>query len=406
MLKKVPVTALRPDMFVHELCGSWMDHPFWRSSFRLHSPNDIARLKRSAVREVWIDTAKGPDVPESAAESVTAAGPQDDRQDLIDVAVADPAPPAASPMDVELRRAARICSEGKDAMVAMFTEARMGGAVDLAGAEPLVENIAASVARNPHALVSLARLRSADDYTYMHSVAVCALMVSLGRRLGLDEAALRGVAFAGLLHDLGKAAIPLEVLNKAGTLSDEEFDLVKSHPALGHRMLAEAGGTDEITLDVCLHHHEKLSGRGYPEGLDEARISQFARMGAICDIYDAVTSDRPYKAGWEPSSALMKMHAWCGDHLDRQLFHHFVKCVGIYPVGSLVRLTSDKLAVVTEQHSEALLTPVVKEVYCTRRQCRLPPLARDLAAAGTAERIVDWEDPAKWDLGPLAELWT
>lgn len=405
MLKKIPVSALRQDMFVHELCGSWMDHPFWRSAFVLKDRKDIARLRESAVQEVWIDTSRGLDVEEQANVIADRETTEADHQAFVEAAMTETVEPGEVSMEVEVRRAAKVCAKAREAVVSMFGEARMGGVVDVGSAEPLVEEISNSVLRNPHALVNLARLRSADDYTYMHSVAVCAMMVSLGQRLGLSGDALHSAGMAGLLHDLGKAAIPLEVLNKPGPLTDAEFDLMKSHPAAGHAMLEEAGGADAVALDVCLHHHEKMSGRGYPEGLTGEAISLLARMGAVCDVYDAITSDRPYKAGWEPSNALMKMHEWSGDHFDKRVYQNFVKCVGIYPVGSLVRLDSGRLGVVTEQRTEALLKPVLKLVYCTKQKARLMPKTLDLAGAGCQDRIVDWEDPATWGLKHLEELW-
>ena len=197
----------------------------------------------------------------------------------------------------------------------MFAEARMGKAVDAEQCLPLVNDISESVFRNPGALVSLARLKTQDDYTYMHSVAVCALMVALGRELGHDEAQCREAGMAGLLHDLGKAAMPLDVLNKPGKLTDDEFRIMRSHPARGHDMLAEGRGVGEGVLDVCLRHHEKMDGSGYPGKLAGDQISLLARMGAVCDVYDAITSNRPYKQGWDPAESIARMATWAG-HFD------------------------------------------------------------------------------------------
>ena len=158
--------------------------------------------------------------------------------------------------------------------------------------------------RNAGALLGLVRLKSHDDYTFMHSVAVCTLMVVLSRRMGLTEAQVCEAGLAGLLHDVGKARIPLAVLNKPGALSADEYRLVQGHPRLGHDMLAEAGVPTAAVLDVCLHHHERPDGQGYPEGLCGADFSLQARMGAVCDVYDAITSNRPYKSGWGPADSI------------------------------------------------------------------------------------------------------
>jgi putative nucleotidyltransferase with HDIG domain len=306
----------------------------------------------------------------------------------------------------EMARATKIVRQSKQAVMSMFEEARMGNAVDVGGAKLLVEEISDSVSRNPGALISLARLKTADDYTYMHSVAVCAMMVALAKQLGLDEAQVRSAGLAGLLHDLGKAVMPIEVLNKPGKLTEEEFSIIKSHPVEGHKMLLGGVDVDPIVLDVCLYHHEKTDGTGYPEGLKGPEISLFAKMGAVCDVYDAITSNRPYKAGWDPAESLRKMAEWAAGHFDPQVFQAFVKSMGIYPVGSLVQLTSGRIGVVVEQTSKSLTTPSVKVFFSTKSNLRILPQIIDLSRPENKEKIVSREDPAKWRFPDLHELWS
>lgn len=401
MRKKISVSQLQPGMFVDELCGSWMDHPFWNTRFLVEDPADIARLVSSPVREIWIDTARGLDVRDGRSAAEVASHNEAVLRDLAD----QEAPPAHETMASEIARAARICGRARTAVVSMFREARMGHAIATAQLAPLVEEISASVLRNPGALVSLARLKTKDDYTYLHSVAVCGLMIALARQLGLPEGEIREIGLAGLLHDLGKAAIPDGVLNKPGKLTDEEFQVIKDHPAAGHRMLREADAVGTIPLDVCLHHHEKIDGSGYPAQLSGDMISLYAKMGAVCDVYDAITSNRVYKPGWSPAEALRKMTEWSEGHFDRLVFQAFVKCVGIYPVGSLVRLESGLLAVVTDTHAQQLMAPTVKIFYCTRRRERLHPRVLDLAAPTARDRILNWEAPSRWPFPDLEELW-
>jgi HD-GYP domain-containing protein (c-di-GMP phosphodiesterase class II) len=236
----------------------------------------------------------------------------------------------------------------------------------------------------------------------MHSVAVCALMVSLGRELGLNDGQCREAGLAGLLHDLGKAAMPLKVLNKPGALTDEEFAIMKSHPVRGHEMLLEGNSVSAGALDVCLHHHERMDGTGYPHRLPGEKISQLARMGAVCDVYDAITSDRPYKSGWDPAESIAKMASWKG-HFDPPIFQAFVKSLGIYPVGSMVKLQSGKLAIVVEQNPTMLVKPVVKVFYSTKSNMPINPVALDLSRS--ADKIVGRENPANWGFKHLDELW-
>ena len=406
MLRKISLDQLVPGMFIQELCGSWMEHPFWKTQFILSDPKDLQRLRDSSIRELWIDTSKGRDV-ERPELAVSESSSEAEVESTLAKAAEESRQVSPSSTREELSRAAAICSKSQQAVSAMFGEARMGKAIDTVVARKVVEEISDSVTRNSGALISLARLKTADEYTYMHSVAVCALMVALARQLGLDEEATRTAGTAGLMHDLGKAMIPMDVLNKPGRLTEEEFALVRRHPEEGHRLLLQAGSAiDEKTLDVCLHHHEKTDGSGYPHALKDDQIDLFAKMGAVCDVYDAITSNRPYKAGWDPSESIRKMAEWTDGHFDKRIFHAFVKSLGIYPTGSLVRLESGKLGVVIEQSRESLLKPIVKVFYSTKAKARIAPKVVDLSLPHCQDGVAEREDPAQWNFPDLDELWS
>ncbi|GAP38525.1 HD-GYP domain-containing protein [Piscinibacter sakaiensis] len=433
MLKKVPVEQMRLGMHLHGLCGAWLDHPFWKTQFLLQDPTDLAKLRDSGVRECWIDVSKGLDVaangpavaprrdPTPAAgpapavaratpgASPAAPGPVPQAA----VSTAPAVPPPTVPMAEEVARAASLVNQSRQAVISLFAEARMGKALDTGGCADLVSEVTASVWRNPGAMLSLARLKTHDDYTYMHSVAVCALMVALARQLGMDEGQAREAGFAGLLHDMGKAAMPLQVLTKPGKLTDAEFALMRAHPERGHAMLMArqvgAGDVaDEVTagvLDVCLHHHEKVDGSGYPHRLRGEQISTLAKMGAVCDVYDAITSNRPYKAAWDPSESIGRMASWRSGHFDETIFQAFVKSLGIYPVGSLVRMQSDRLGVVIEQNEAAITSPKVKVFFSARQQMPVPLEVLDLASPRCSDRIVGRESNAVWKFPHLDALW-
>ncbi|MES2772276.1 MAG: HD-GYP domain-containing protein [Pseudomonadota bacterium] len=406
MLKRISVQQLTTGMYLKEFCGSWMDHPFWRSSFVITDPQDVATIQASAIKEVWIDVSKGLDLAAGiSAISEKALSEHVAESEPLAHSAAVVSLPAKVATAEEFTRAARIISRSKQAVTLMFNEARLGKAVDTEAAQKLVSDISSSVMRNHSALISLARLKSIDDYTYMHSVAVCALMVALAKQLNLDEQQTQSVGLAGLLHDLGKSFIPLAILNKPGKLTVEEFKIIKTHPEAGFQLLEKTPNSDPVALDVLLHHHEKIDGSGYPKGLKAEDISLFAKMGAICDVYDAVTSDRPYKAGWDPSSALRQMAEWPG-HFDPQVFQAFVKSLGVYPIGSLVSLKSGRIGVVIDQTSKSLLMPRVKVFFSKKLDARIPPEIVDLSRPHSPERIVSREDPDKWDFPDLNDLWS
>ncbi|HMW18921.1 MAG TPA: HD-GYP domain-containing protein [Accumulibacter sp.] len=405
MLKRISVQQLRLGMFIKELCGPWLDHPFWRKTFLLDNPADLQALLASKIKEVWIDCDQGLDLASSETVVSLAHTEAELDAEMADMASEQTAIARVS-SDAEFSRAAKILGKSRQAVNSMFEEARMGRAVNADDAQKLVEEISNSVIRNPGALISLARLKTADDYTFMHSVAVCALMVALARQLGLNEAQCRSAGVAGLLHDLGKAAIPLEILNKPGKLTDSEFAIIKTHPREGHQMLLDGKGVDEVTLDVVLHHHEKVDGSGYPDRLSDEQISLFAKMGAVCDVYDAITSNRPYKLGWDPAESLSRMAEWSKGHFDSRVFQAFVKSIGIYPIGSLVLLNCGWLGVVVEQGEKSLLQPQVKVFFSTRSNRRILPEIIHIGQPGRSLRIVSREDPSKWRIPDLNELWS
>lgn len=400
MLRTIRTDQLRPGMHVQRLCGSWLDHPFWRTSF-VATTDDIARLQGSGVDEVVIDPALGLDVE----AEIAPVSP--DPADTIEIASASEfdAPPAGmvTSFEAEVRQARHLLETGRRVVEAMFGEIRLGRAVDTSAAVPLVDAVCDSVLRNPHALVSVARLKTADDYTYLHSMAVAALMGGLARQMGLPEDDVHAAAKGGLLHDMGKAVSPPDVLNKPGSLTDAEYHTMRRHPEDGHRLLVDSGVDDATALDIALHHHERVDGTGYPHRLSGEGISRMARMAAVCDVYDAITSDRPYKRGWCPAQSLRRMASWHG-HFDTAIFQAFVKSLGIYPVGTLVRLESQQLAVVIEQ-SPALLKPRIRIFHCIRRQSRVLMRDIDLSDPARGDRIVQAESPDDWGLRDLEKLW-
>jgi HD-GYP domain-containing protein (c-di-GMP phosphodiesterase class II) len=386
-------------MFIHALDCGWMDHPFVRSSFLLSGQEEIDKIRSAGIRGVVIDCARGLDVDDTPplAEAAASTEPA-----LVAIAGKPPAPRRVS-LEEELRRAVRIQRQASGVVKSVMQDARLGKAVELDQVAPVVESITASILRNPGALIGLSRIKTKDDYTFMHSVSVCTLLVAFCGARGMDAGTTYQAGLGGLLHDTGKALVPDAVLNKAGRLTDEEFELIKRHPRDGWEMLRQAPGIGPIPLDITLHHHERRDGSGYPDRQDAGAISELAQMAAIVDVYDAITSDRCYHKGMAPSDALRKILEWSKFQFNPVLVQEFIRCVGIYPVGTLVLLESGRLGVVVEAHETSLLTPKVNVFFNTKSRAYVRPETLDLARPfrlGGGDKIVRHEAPEVWGVEP------
>lgn len=413
-LKTIRKDQIRAGMWIDKINGFWFFHPFWSAAFLLEHPDDVAALRRSRIPGVVIDTAKGLDV-ERADPPLASTGPQPRSgapgrraARALPPLARKPAPrkakapPALCSMMAELGRAGRIVGKARKMMRQLFDEVRLGKTVHSERFVPLVDDIAASLLRNRSTMTSVLRLKQKDEYTYMHSVSVAALMIGLAQELGLQETLVREAGMAGLLHDIGKMTIDDAILGKPGPLTSEEFALVKSHPERGHALLRQDDDVAGAVMDVALHHHEKVDGTGYPHRLKDEDIGLLARMGAICDVYDAVTSNRPYKAPWTPAEAIREMREWEG-HFDADLLDAFVRTMGLYPVGSLVRLESGRMALVIEANRADPARPAVRVFAEADRLTALP--VEDVALESGTDTIAEAEHPETRGLDDWEELW-
>jgi len=407
MLRRVPLDEVRLGMFVRAMEGSWLQHPFWRRRFLLDKEQDLRRLLDSDIPGIIIDDERGaapekrPSVP-VPTPPVLATTKRTPPKDI------PPRPrraPIAALPDAEEERAhaRKIIGKTKLAVMELFSQARLGHAIEVGGVAPLVEEISASIARNSTALIGIARLKRKDEYTYMHSVAVCALMINFARTLELDEGLVHELGLAGLLHDIGKMAVPDEVLTKPSTLSDDEYAVVREHCQRGYDLLVTSPEAPAIAAEVVLHHHERFDGTGYPHRLKGEQISLHARMGAICDVYDAITSDRPYKDAWAPGESIERMLEWDGQ-FDPKLLDTFVRSIGIYPVGTLVRLRSNRLGIVVAENKREPTCPKVKAFYAVRDHAMIKPEMVPIGPTLRDDAIMRRELPEHWNLGDWPQM--
>jgi HD-GYP domain-containing protein (c-di-GMP phosphodiesterase class II) len=386
---------------VHDLSCHWVDHPFMRNRLMISSDDEIRKIVDAGIHELYIDTGKGLDVPgaPTAEQARTAL-----EQEIVDIASSQPAPVIRISLAEELARANQVKSQAHQLVRMVMHDVRLGKAIELDQVEPVVQSITESILRNPGALPGLLRIKNKDDYTFLHSVSVCTLLVAFCRSAGMDAALTHQAGLGGLLHDTGKALVPDDILNKPGRLTDDEFDIIKKHPRDGYDILRENADIGGIPLDITLHHHERMDGSGYPDKLPGEQIETLAQMAAIVDVYDAVTADRCYHKGVSAAEALRKIYEWSKFHFNPHHVQAFMRCVGIYPVGTLVLLESGRLGVVTEPHESNLLAPKVTVFFSTKSNTYIKPLEVDLSkpfGMGGGDKIISHESPEKWRVDPM-----
>jgi len=397
MIKKVPVSQLCVGMYVHDLGGSFLDHSFWRSRFLIQNERKLRRLQESKLEWVLIDTGRGVDVS-SGGPGAAAPAPQAASGGLAAPqapAKADAASPSSTPEQQAFDDARDIIDGSREQVQQLFADADLEGKIDLRQIEGLVQDMADSIEGHPDALTSLARIKRADQYLYAHSVAVSALMTALARTLALSDDQVRLAGMAGLLHDIGKVRDPDEAPGKLGRPIQPAQELLRKHPQSGAEVLRQDPSVPPEVVDVCLHHHERIDGKGFPDGLEGEGISLLARMAAICNYYDEVTSTRPFKKGWDPAFALFKMLKSSGQ-FDMDILGAFVRTVGRYPLGSIISLTESELGLVVAQNPDAPELPVVKIFYSIRWSHAIPERRVNLADPGCPSRVLPVVAPVDW----------
>ena len=420
MIKKINIDQLRVGMHVKELDCGWMDHPFLAGSFKVKDEATISKIRRSGIKFAHIDSKKGVDTSadpienthwQAAKKSQPAVDknakeiirPEDSSNSTNKVNI-QPIAKAARKISgkEEAIAATRIYKEATNVIRHMMEDVRLGQQVNMEAVDPIAERIIQSVIRNQHTFSGITRIKTKDEYTFMHCVSVAGLMVTFAKSMKLGDEIIKQVAIGGLIHDVGKIMVPDKVLNKPGKLTDGEFVVMKDHVSHSRLILEKTANLSQNAIDVALMHHEKIDGSGYPLGLKGDEISLIGKMSAIVDVYDALTSIRVYKSAWDPAATLRKMLGWCPNHFDRALLEKFIQCLGIYPVGSLVELESGKLGIVTDQGDD-MLKPKIRVIYNIKTKCYIEVKDMDMAKQKN-DKILTTVVPAKYDIDILAFL--
>jgi len=399
MIKQIRTEQLKPGMYIHDLNCGWLDHPFVSNAFFVKDEATVDKIVNLGIRELYIDTIKGADVWAAPTQSEVNA---DLERRLQEIAQKRAEKPVATELKDEAARARRLHVEANKMARLVLDDVRLGQQIQVERLDPLVDSMVESVFRHQDALLPMARLKNLDDYTFEHSVSVSALLIAFGRAMKLPKETIQEIALGGLLHDIGKAHIPEAILNKPAKLTDDEFAKMKSHVAESLRLLQDVPGISVATRQVVAEHHERFDGTGYPNRLPGSSISLYGQMAAIVDVYDAITSDKVYNRGMPPTQALKKLLEWSKHHFDPQLVQTFIRAIGIYPTGTLVRLESNRMGVVVEQNEGNLLQPVVRIFYHAGQQHYIPPEVIDLSKV--QDKVASFENYDKWKIDPYQWL--
>ncbi|MDH5633239.1 MAG: HD-GYP domain-containing protein [Gammaproteobacteria bacterium] len=395
MNKKIGVTEAQIGMYVAELDRPWRDTPFLFQGFKITSDEELKQLAKHC-KHIYIDTSQGADInPMHAAAGLYGEAPQQTEPESVEPVhlVAEesvkqaldevhsrtaPAYRDMTTLDEEIQSAREVESKTRHMIYDIMEDVRLGRSINAEGAKQVVGEMTESIVRNPDAMICFSQLKNRDEYTALHSLRVCILALVFGRHLGLPKEGLNVLGIGALLHDVGKMKISTELINKPGKLSKEEFEEIKSHVPLGVEILDVARGIPRAAVDVARFHHERYDGTGYSGGRTGQEISLFGQIGGIVDCYDAITSDRSYHIGMSSHEALRRMYEWRNRNFDPGMIEQFIQCMGVYPIGSLVEMSTGSIGVVATINRTRRLRPKVVMVLTPDKRPFTPVKIVDL----------------------------
>ena len=370
-MKKISIDELQPGMYVQSIAKQ-VGNMRIKSQGKVTSEAVIEHLRRKGIQEILIDPSKAFQPQEEPSEELL----EETEEDL------QPEVPVVKQVsfDQEVTVAKGLHDKGKGIQKRLMDSVAKGLPMDISIPKEFTERLVGSIDRNPNALMCITKIREKDSYLFEHSLNVAILLANFAKNSQFTEDDVQELAFSGFLHDIGKIKIPDEILHKPGRLTDQEMVVMRDHVYYGVRTLEKMNMPERI-IRTMSEHHERLDGYGYPDGLRGEEISMFGRMIAIVDTYDAITADRCYKPGMPSQKALQILLKDSPKKFDRELVERFIKCVGIYPVGSLVLMSNEHVAMVVRQREDNPLKPVVKVFYSVRSGHYIPPRDVDIGTS-------------------------
>lgn len=354
---KVLCSNLEKGMHVASLDRPWLETSFVLQGFIIRTDKEIEKL-RETCSYVYIDRGLSKVDGAVISSSVDQQRPRKSNKQLFPTKTLAPYKDSKD-WDTEYPDAQLAVKTLSDSIDDIFANVAKGGMLEISRLKKAVDPMISSITRNPDACIWLARMKQEDKYTYQHSLGASIWAVALGRQLGLPKSDLRSLALGALLFDVGKLQLDQDLLRVERPLTEEEFVGVKEHVQLGVEAVLANGVINQDIVDMVASHHERYDGSGYPKGLKGDAIPVFARIAAIVDCYDAITSHRSYAKAIPPAIAIKKIYEWRDIDFQSELVEEFIQAIGIYPSGSLVELSSGEIAVVAAEYPTRRLRPRV-----------------------------------------------
>ena len=400
MLVSLPISELQPGMFVDSVCKQRSDAKIKiKSRGMVRDQAIITQLLSRGVMELKIDFAQSDiEVPEKyrpAPKQVESKIPEKASRSLIKKTVKSAV--AEKSLKQEFAKASQQFDQHSQQLKSLYNDLTIGVKLDVSLLNQVSNEIVDSVLRNSNAMAILSRLKDKDGYNWRHMINCTILMSVFAKYLGIKNEQIQQLALGAMLHDVGHTKLPQGIINKTENLNELEFKALKKHVVQSLGLVKGESGISPLVMDMILNHHERVDGSGYPRGLSGSKISKPAKMMAIVDVYDAMTSDRPHQNGEEPIHALRYLLA--NKHqFDAQLVQKFIKCLGVHPVGTIVRLTNDRLALVLEGNKQSPMKPKVKVFYNTKHKHHITGKDLDLHVFGDEIKVVASVRPSDYEL--------
>lgn len=398
MLRKIAISDLTVDMYISEIIETSNGAMPKKRKGMIRDERIISKFIEIGIKQVVIDTEKGLDVIELHSAN-------DDHQnavkEIFDKAIEGfqkNLNTSYHSLDLEWGSAKEIFKTSAKIISQTILSIQNGEAINTTYFDEASKAISRSIMRNKDALTWLGKIRDQNNYLYEHSVNTATLMGIFSHAKGLSVAEIEACIMGALLHDLGEAQINEEYFCRCGPLSEDEYEQVKKHVGIGLSLIKGEQDIPDITRHIISDHHERHDGSGYPRGLKGEEISLYGRMFAIVDTYDAITNNRCYKEAIPSSFGMRTLLELSKSHFDESLVHQFIKCMGIYPTGSLVRLNSNQLAVVIAQSQTSPLKPMVKSIFSVSNNSYIEPCMLDLGKVGCELKILKYENPVDFNI--------